>query len=77
MKKVSNGDIGGGGSKIWHFYGDVIFEWPLKEFSLMLFLFVLHSFDEQSYVDALPLYSCESKCRSYCTHSNIYLDLSW
>ena len=30
MKKETNGDIGGKGSKIWHFHGDVIFEWPLK-----------------------------------------------
>lgn len=29
MKKVTNGDIGVGGSKIWYFRGDVIFEWPL------------------------------------------------
>ena len=28
MKKVTNGD--GWGCKIWHFCGDVIFEWPLK-----------------------------------------------
>ena len=26
MKKVTNGAIGGRGSKIWHFRGDVIFE---------------------------------------------------
>ena len=25
MKKVTNGDIGGKGSKIWHFRGDVIY----------------------------------------------------
>ena len=30
MKKVTNGGIGGEGSKIWHFSSDVIFEWPLK-----------------------------------------------
>ena len=30
-EKSDNGDIGGGGSKIWHFRGDIIFEWPLKE----------------------------------------------
>ena len=30
MKKVTIGDIArGGGAKIWHFWGDVIFEWPL------------------------------------------------
>ena len=29
MKKVTNGDIVGRGSKIWHFHGGVIFEWPL------------------------------------------------
>ena len=30
MKKVTKSDIGGGGgSKIWHFRGEVIFEWPL------------------------------------------------
>ena len=28
MKKVTNSDIGGGRSKIWDFFGDVIFEWP-------------------------------------------------
>ena len=28
---MTNGDIGGGGSKIWHFYGDVTFEWPKRE----------------------------------------------
>ena len=33
MKKVSNRDIGGG-SKILHFRGDVIFEWPLKDLTL-------------------------------------------
>ena len=32
MKKVTNDDIGGGVSKIWHFCWDVIFEWPLKVF---------------------------------------------
>ena len=31
MKKVTNCDIGGGGSKAWHFHGDVIFEWALSE----------------------------------------------
>ena len=33
MKKVTNNDIGeeGGGAKIWHFCGEVIFEWLLKE----------------------------------------------
>ena len=31
MKKVTNGDIGGGESKIWHFCGDVVLEWLLKE----------------------------------------------
>ena len=30
MKKVTNGDIGGRKSKIWHFRGDIIFEWPLR-----------------------------------------------
>ena len=34
MKKVSNRDIGGGGSKILQFRGDVIFEWPLKDLTL-------------------------------------------
>ena len=29
MKKVTNGDIGGGGSRIWHFSSDVILEWLL------------------------------------------------
>ena len=28
-KKVTNGDIGRKGSKIWHFLGDAIFQWPL------------------------------------------------
>ena len=28
MKKVTNGDVWG--CKIWHFCGDVIFEWPLE-----------------------------------------------
>ena len=28
MKKVTDGDIGKKGSKIYHFCGDVIFEWP-------------------------------------------------
>ena len=32
MKKETNGDIGGGVSKILHFHGDVIFEWSLKLF---------------------------------------------
>ena len=31
MKKVGNGDIGRGGSKIWHFCVDIIFEWPLTK----------------------------------------------
>ena len=26
MKKVTNDEIGGRGSKIWHFHGDVSFE---------------------------------------------------
>ena len=26
MKKATNGDIGGGRSKIWYFRGDVIFD---------------------------------------------------
>ena len=31
MKKVTNGNIGAeGGPKIWHFCGDIIFEWPLR-----------------------------------------------
>ena len=41
MKKVSNRDIGVGGggggvgrSKILHFRGDAIFEWPLKDLTL-------------------------------------------
>ena len=34
MKKVTNGDIEGGGYKIWHFCGDVIFEWPLTASSI-------------------------------------------
>ena len=29
MKKVTNDDIGGKGSKIWYFCGDIIFEWLL------------------------------------------------
>ena len=29
MKKVTNRDIGGGGSKNWHFHGDIIFDLPL------------------------------------------------
>ena len=29
MEKVTNGDTGKRGSKILHFCGDVIFEWPL------------------------------------------------
>ena len=33
MKKLTNGDIGGVGSKIWHFCGDVIFEWSLMSYS--------------------------------------------
>ena len=28
MKRVTKSDIVGKGSKIWHFRGDVIFEWP-------------------------------------------------
>ena len=31
MKKVGNDDIGRGGSKIWHFCVDIIFEWPLAK----------------------------------------------
>ena len=31
MKKVGNGDIGRGGSKIWHVCVDIIFEWPLTK----------------------------------------------
>ena len=27
---VTNGDIGGEGGGIWHFFGDVFFEGPLK-----------------------------------------------
>ena len=36
MKKVSNRDIGVGvgRSKILHFRGDAIFEWPLKDLTL-------------------------------------------
>ena len=30
LKKLTNDDIGGEGSKTWHFFGDLIFEWPLK-----------------------------------------------
>ena len=33
MKKVTNDDIGGRGSKIWHFGDDVNFEWPLMNLS--------------------------------------------
>ena len=29
MKKVTNNDIKGRGSKIWDFRDDAIFEWPL------------------------------------------------
>ena len=36
MKKVTNSDIGGRGSKIWHFCGDVIFKWPLRGFDNVL-----------------------------------------
>ena len=32
MKKVTNNDIGEAwGGKIWHFCGEVVFEWLLKE----------------------------------------------
>ena len=31
MKKVTTNDSGGGVSKIWHFRGDVIFEWSLSK----------------------------------------------
>ena len=34
MKKVTNDDIGGGGSNISQFHGDVIFEWSLFEITL-------------------------------------------
>ena len=35
MKRVTIGDIGrGGGAKIWHFCGDVIFEWSLTIFTI-------------------------------------------
>ena len=37
MKKVTNNSMGGGGSKIWHFRGDVIFEWSLKIYLHTLF----------------------------------------
>ena len=30
VKKVTNGDIGGGGYKVWHFRCDIIFEWSLN-----------------------------------------------
>ena len=30
MKKVTNCDVGGRESKIWHLLSDVIFEWPLN-----------------------------------------------
>ena len=32
IKKVTNGDIGGGGYKVWHFRCDIIFEWSLNIF---------------------------------------------
>ena len=37
MKKVTNNGMGGGESKIWHFHGDVIFEWSLKIYLHTLF----------------------------------------
>lgn len=36
MAKVTNGDAGVGGSKIWQFRGDIIFEWPLSKSILVL-----------------------------------------
>ena len=42
IKKVTKGDIGGGGSKIWHFRGGVIFEW-----SLMLWVTKIARFFDQ------------------------------
>ena len=36
MAKVTNGDAGGGGSKIWQFRGDIIFEWSLSKSILVL-----------------------------------------
>ena len=29
-EKVTNGNTGVGGFKMWHFCGDIIFEWPLN-----------------------------------------------
>ena len=37
MKKVTNNGMGRGESKIWHFRGDVIFEWSLKIYLHTLF----------------------------------------
>ena len=34
MKKVTNSNIGGRGSEMWHFRDDIIFEWSLTKFSL-------------------------------------------
>ena len=42
MKKMTNEDIVGGGSKIWQFRGDVISEWPLNKFDLITKSLDLH-----------------------------------
>ena len=42
MKKMTNGDIGGKGSKICQFRADVISERPLNKFDLITKSFYLH-----------------------------------
>ena len=47
MKKGTNGDIGVGESKMWHFGRDIIFEWPLMgnnnglSFNWILFVYLM------------------------------------
>ena len=61
MKKVTNGDIGRRGSKIWHFHGDVILEGTLSALLLSApskssignFLLILRNFKKIYFTEHL------------------------